>query len=243
MLSYVRVQLFLFQPLEEKTDSKPEKLSTEYYIYGREEIQRAPNKRGQDKNLPKKNAGKKKGGFADADLSALSEEELARQAELLELDFVPTVDDVHLMDVCGEGYAIGAAKDALIQASGNDTTVLVGAALAGSTGGTAFGGNLPIVYLNNYGTPADYSGVDVRGKVAVVKRGSNSFGEKVTAAADAGAVGILIVNIQSGIVNCNVEGKTQIPHASLLQEVGPKLAGKTSVPCFQPTLSQIVASL
>ena len=107
----------------------------------------------------------------------------------------------------------------------------------------AHGGNLPIVYLNNYGTPADYSGVDVRGKVAVVKRGSNSFGEKVTAAADAGAVGILIVNNQSGIVNCNVEGKTQIPHASLLQEVGPKLAGKTSVPCFQPTLSQIVASL
>ena len=72
--------------LEEKTDSKPEKLSTEYYIYGKEEIQRAPNKRGQDKNLPKKNAGKKKGGFADADLSALSEEELARQAELLELE-------------------------------------------------------------------------------------------------------------------------------------------------------------
>ena len=27
-------------------------------------------------------------------------------AELLELDFVPTVDDVHLVDVCGEGYAI-----------------------------------------------------------------------------------------------------------------------------------------
>ena len=31
-------------------------------------------------------SGKKKGGFADADLSALSEEELARQAELLELE-------------------------------------------------------------------------------------------------------------------------------------------------------------
>ena len=27
-------------------------------------------------------------------------------AELLELDFVPTVDDVHLVDVCGDGYAI-----------------------------------------------------------------------------------------------------------------------------------------
>ena len=27
-------------------------------------------------------------------------------AKLLELDFVPTVDDVHLVDVCGDGYAI-----------------------------------------------------------------------------------------------------------------------------------------
>ncbi|MBQ2095999.1 MAG: D-cysteine desulfhydrase family protein [Firmicutes bacterium] len=31
-------------------------------------------------------------------------------AELLELDFVPTVDDVHLMDVCGEGYAIASPE-------------------------------------------------------------------------------------------------------------------------------------
>ena len=31
-------------------------------------------------------------------------------AELLELDFVPTADDVHLMDVCGEGYAIASPE-------------------------------------------------------------------------------------------------------------------------------------
>ena len=31
-------------------------------------------------------------------------------AELLELDFVPTVDDVHLVDVCGEGYAIASLE-------------------------------------------------------------------------------------------------------------------------------------
>lgn len=71
--------------LEEKTEDKPEKLSTEYYIYGKEEIQRAPNKRGQDKNFPKK--AKKKGGFGtDADIAAMSEEELKQQAELLELE-------------------------------------------------------------------------------------------------------------------------------------------------------------
>ena len=71
--------------LEEKTEEKPEKLSTEYYIYGKEEIQRAPNTRGQDKFTPKK--PKKQGGpFADADLSSMTEEDLLRQAELLDLE-------------------------------------------------------------------------------------------------------------------------------------------------------------
>ena len=69
--------------LEEKTDEKPEKLSTEYYIYAKEEIQRAPGKKNQERPVQKK--GKKRGKpFADADLLSLSEEELRKQAELLE---------------------------------------------------------------------------------------------------------------------------------------------------------------
>ena len=71
--------------LEEKRDDKPEKLSTEYYIYGKEEIQRAPNKRNQEKYFPKK-AKKKFGSMPDADLSSMSEEDLKRQAELLDLE-------------------------------------------------------------------------------------------------------------------------------------------------------------
>ena len=31
-------------------------------------------------------------------------------AKLLELDFVPTVEDVHLVDMCGPGYAIPSAE-------------------------------------------------------------------------------------------------------------------------------------
>ena len=74
--------------LEEKTDAKPEKLSTEYYVYGKEEIQRAPNKRNQEKNFVKKPNTNKKKGFpmGDADLSSMSEEDLLRQAELLDLE-------------------------------------------------------------------------------------------------------------------------------------------------------------
>ncbi|MBR3034029.1 MAG: stage 0 sporulation protein, partial [Firmicutes bacterium] len=71
--------------LEEKSDTKPEKLSTEYYVYGKEEIQRAPNKRNQEKNFVKK-PKKNKPSAMDADLSSMSEEELMQQAELLDLE-------------------------------------------------------------------------------------------------------------------------------------------------------------
>ncbi len=71
--------------LEEKTDAKPEKLSTEYYIYGKEEIQRAPNKRQDKGQAPKKNK-KKASPMADTDLTAMSEADLQAQAELLELE-------------------------------------------------------------------------------------------------------------------------------------------------------------
>ena len=69
--------------LEEKTDTKPEKLSTEYYTYGKEEIQRAPNKRNQEKPAFRKGGKKKDASFADEDISSLSEEDLQKQAELL----------------------------------------------------------------------------------------------------------------------------------------------------------------
>ena len=46
-------------------------------------------------------------------------------------------------------YAIEAANDILISAAGDDTTVMVGVAAAGSTDGMAIGGNLPIVSSKN----------------------------------------------------------------------------------------------
>ncbi|MBR6219322.1 MAG: hypothetical protein IKQ80_02020 [Clostridia bacterium] len=68
----------------------------------------------------------------------------------------------------GDGYAISAAKDALIEASGNDTTVMAGLALAGSTSSTAFGGNLPIVSSANTLTTTLGSGsVSAAGEAAI----------------------------------------------------------------------------
>ena len=70
--------------LEEKTDDRPEKLSTEFYTYAKEDITRREKKAQPQQN---QNAGgkKKKGHrIEDADLSTMSEEEFLRQAEALE---------------------------------------------------------------------------------------------------------------------------------------------------------------
>ena len=72
--------------LEEKDGDKPEKLSTDYYIYGKEEIKRS-EKRRPDSGCGKKGKCGKKGchgmNIDDADLTNLSEEELAKLAELV----------------------------------------------------------------------------------------------------------------------------------------------------------------
>ena len=50
------------------------------------------------------------------------------------------------------------------------------------------------VYVPGFGTGADYSGLNVEGKIAVVNRGSTSFANKYSVAADKGAIGLVIIN-------------------------------------------------
>ena len=49
----------------------------------------------------------------------------------------------------GEGYTIQAAKDVLTSATGNDTTIMAGLAVAGSTKGLSLAGNLPVLLSKN----------------------------------------------------------------------------------------------
>ena len=73
--------------LEEKTDAKPEKLSTEYYVYSKNEITRQEKPRNEKSRQNDEAKGrKKKGGqkIEDQDISAMSEEEFLRKAELEE---------------------------------------------------------------------------------------------------------------------------------------------------------------
>ena len=56
------------------------------------------------------------------------------------------------------------------------------------------GGSKDWVYVPGFGTSADYAGLDVTGKIAVVNRGSTSFADKYSVAEDKGAVGLIIIN-------------------------------------------------
>jgi len=73
------------------------------------------------------------------------------------------------------------------------------------------------------GRPTDYAGLDMTGKIALVRRGSNTFEEKANAAKKAGAAGIIIYNNVAGDIKMNA-GRTDIPICSISQDDGEVLA-------------------
>ncbi len=72
-------------------------------------------------------------------------------------------------------------------------------------------------------TAADYTGIDVKGKIALIKRGYNTFEEKVALAEEMGAAGVIIYNNVSGDIRMNV-GETSLPVCSISQDDGELMA-------------------
>ncbi len=91
---------------------------------------------------------------------------------------------------------------------------------------------IEFVTIPGAGRSADYTGIDVTGKIALVARGSTTFEEKANVAQEKGAAGILIYNNVSGDIKMNV-GDTTIAVASIRQDDGEMLAaagtGKLSI--------------
>jgi len=78
-------------------------------------------------------------------------------------------------------------------------------------------GAYEFVFVPGYGEPADYEGLDVTGKIAVISRGSISFGEKTQNAEAAGAVGCLIYNNTDGEFGMDLTGCTAtIPTVAIM---------------------------
>lgn len=79
------------------------------------------------------------------------------------------------------------------------------------------------VLVPGAGREADYMGLDLTGKIALVKRGSNTFQEKADAAQKHGAAGMILFNNVSGDIKMNI-GNATLPCCSITQEDGEVLA-------------------
>ncbi|MBO4983919.1 MAG: leucine-rich repeat protein [Clostridia bacterium] len=86
---------------------------------------------------------------------------------------------------------------------------------------------LEYVVVPGAGRPADYRGLDVNGKIALVRRGSTTFEEKAQAAQKAGASAIIIYNNVSGDIKMNA-GTITIPICSISQDDGELLAASAT---------------
>ncbi len=87
--------------------------------------------------------------------------------------------------------------------------------------------NMEYVLIPGVGRSADYTGIDVKGKIALVRRGSNTFEEKAIIAQEQGAAGIIIYNNVSGDIKMNV-GDATLAVCSISQDDGEMLAKKSS---------------
>jgi len=73
------------------------------------------------------------------------------------------------------------------------------------------------------GTTADVAGVDLTGKIALIQRGSITFGEKVANAAAAGAVGAIVYNNVPGFISGTLGEPGAIPAIEILPEDASRL--------------------
>ena len=110
------------------------------------------------------------------------------------------------------------------QDNGSSLTVndvlIEGRALSGSPAGAI---SAPLVATPGVGRADDFTAVDVRGAIAIVRRGEITFLEKANNAADAGAVGLVIVNHDPDNFFGSLGELTEIPVLALAGEAGDPL--------------------
>ncbi|MBE6586131.1 MAG: hypothetical protein E7645_06365, partial [Ruminococcaceae bacterium] len=85
---------------------------------------------------------------------------------------------------------------------------------------------LEYVTISGVGMAINYSGVDVAGKLALVRRGEISFEEKVQFAYEAGAAGVIVYNNVFGDIKMTVGNNLKIPVISIGKDDGDVMAAQ-----------------
>ncbi len=93
--------------------------------------------------------------------------------------------------------------------------------------GTTQSKEIEYVTIPGVGRSVNYTGLDVKGKIALVRRGDNTFEEKAMIAEQQGAAGIIIYNNVSGDIKMNI-GDAQLAVCSISQDDGEILAAQSS---------------
>lgn len=93
--------------------------------------------------------------------------------------------------------------------------------------GTATAKTFEYVTIPGDGASSDYDMLDVRGKIALVRRGNVNFLDKVRYAARNGAVGCIVYNNVTGSIRMSVE-TLYIPTCSIPMDAGLQLASQPS---------------
>ena len=89
---------------------------------------------------------------------------------------------------------------------------------------TTLTGEYELVVVPGYGAAADFEGLDLTGKVALIQRGIESFVDKCTNAYNAGAIACLVYNNTSGEFGMNLTDlKVQIPGGAITMADGSYL--------------------
>ncbi|MEG1923963.1 MAG: S8 family serine peptidase, partial [Clostridia bacterium] len=87
-------------------------------------------------------------------------------------------------------------------------------------------GSYEYVAIGGFGEQKDYEGKDVKGKIALVQRGSSTFASKMKTAADNGAIACIIYNNQMGTINMSIDQELLIPVCSISVSDGNFMAIK-----------------
>ena len=99
---------------------------------------------------------------------------------------------------------------------------------------------LEYIVIPGVGRSADYTGLDVTGKIVLVRRGNTTFEEKAIIAQNNGAAGIIIYNNVSGEIKMNI-GDATLAICSISQDDGKMLldaAGEDGIGTLKISMQQ-----
>ncbi len=99
--------------------------------------------------------------------------------------------------------------------------------LADNFYGKFAGQTLDYVMIPGVGNVSDFAGIDVTGKVAVIKRGSIDFADKLENAAKAGAIAMICYNNEEGMLAMTIDS-FPIPAIFISQEAGAAFEAATT---------------